>query len=322
MTKVTVSDINNITVSVDEDIKKVYVNIRPLGSVAYTDLTDVDPIYAGHAGEVVTVNATETGLEFAAGGGGGGTPGGADKSIQFNDANAFGGFGSYDKVTKELNKTDVIPDADLSSISLNPDISAQTHPKEFKAIRVDIKQSGRTSTQPSSWIKLTDDFDSANIEFYRDVNTGRIFLIIIGPGGGYVALECGYHVGMIQSDDASIIASGRMDIQATTLLLNEVNGNGENRHAGAQHTWKGDADLYLIAQMYFDSSGYAMFLLDRGPTAGTAKGRIRFNTGTDKLEFSNDDGATYINPLGTELTQSAYTALAPPVTGQVYYIYG
>lgn len=69
----------------------------------FTELSDVPNSYTGAADDFLQVNATEDGLEFAAGGGGG-VPGGFNTQVQFNDSGAFGGDAglTYDKTTDTL----------------------------------------------------------------------------------------------------------------------------------------------------------------------------------------------------------------------------
>lgn len=69
----------------------------------FTELSDVPNSYTGAADDFLQVNATEDGLEFAAGGGGG-VPGGLNTQVQFNDSGSFGGDAelTYDKTTNLL----------------------------------------------------------------------------------------------------------------------------------------------------------------------------------------------------------------------------
>jgi hypothetical protein len=63
------------------------------GATTFLQLTDTPSSYSGQAGKIVKVKSDETGLEFGtiSGGGGSGTPGGNNKTIQYNNNGSFAG---------------------------------------------------------------------------------------------------------------------------------------------------------------------------------------------------------------------------------------
>ena len=61
------------------------------GASTFLDLTDTPSSYSGQAGKYIKVNSGETGLEFTTISGGSGTPGGNNKTIQYNNNGSFAG---------------------------------------------------------------------------------------------------------------------------------------------------------------------------------------------------------------------------------------
>jgi len=78
------------------DLGARYGGISRGGSNSFLELNDTPNSYAGQTGKVPVVNAGETGLEFSTVSA---TPGGAATSIQYNNAGAFDGFGTYTAAT-------------------------------------------------------------------------------------------------------------------------------------------------------------------------------------------------------------------------------
>ena len=228
---------------------------------------------------------------------GGGTPGGSDKSVQFNDGgSAFGGFGSYDKISGKVG-FEIVEDAinDSKQIRKNTRKSSGTPDNSFglyssdeihNAINV-LKEAFKEETR---WIDPTNGSEISTHDFYILQNGSLVKCFGIEGGSGSMTYGLMMIYGLGGNGQIFMKHESTYDV----LVIDgregaELYGSNFVRLFAGNGYWQFvDNNGYPFEMYSNDANGNYIRVL------GNAQfGRLRFNKSTNKWESSNDDGLTY-----------------------------